>query len=99
MLGFISQNESGIYKKTPKQTKITAESAFGTVKSSPKEKRCHKNNLLQNSDRFRFRVNSGGKGDLWVSWLYYFLFPITITKGFGFFSVIAYLGCCQVSPG
>lgn len=45
MLGFISQNESGIYKTPPKQTKITAESVFGTVKPDPKKKRCHENDL------------------------------------------------------
>lgn len=64
MFGFVSQNESGIYKKNPKQTKISEESAFGRVKPSPKKKRWHKNNLLQNSDRFRFRLNSEEKEDL-----------------------------------
>lgn len=96
--GFHFSKRKWYTQKTPKQAKITAESALGTVKSSQKEKRCHKNNLLQNSNRFRFRVYSGEKRDLWVFWLYYFIFPITITKGFGVFSVIAYLGSCHVSP-
>lgn len=98
MFGFISQKRKWNVQKNPKHTKITAESAFGTVKPCPKKMRCHKNNLLQNSDRFCFRVNSEEKGDLWVSCLYYFIFPITVTKGFAVFSVIAYLGSCHVFP-
>lgn len=54
MLGFISQREGVIYENK----QITAQSAVGTVKLSP-QKRCRKNNSLQNCARFRFRTNSG----------------------------------------
>lgn len=74
------------YTKTNKQTKITAESAVGTAKSSPKEKRCHKSNLLQDYDRFRFRVNSGfqRKGGP-VGFLVLLLYFSHYCLGLGFF--------------
>lgn len=94
-VGFHFSKRRWDMQKPPKQTKITAESAFGTVKPSPKKK-CFKSNLSHNSHRFSFGVNSEEKGNLGVSWLYYFIFPVTITKGFGFFCVTAYLGSCHV---
>lgn len=98
-VGFHFSKRKWDIQKTPKQTKITAESAFGTVKSSPKERRGDIRTIYCRIPTGSvFRVNPGGKGDLWVSWLYYFIFSITITKGFGFFSVIAYLGSCHGFP-
>lgn len=75
------------YTKTNKPTNISAESAVSTAKSSPKEKRCRKSNLLQHDDRFRFRVNSGfrRKGGP-VSFLVLLFYFSSYYLGFGFFS-------------
>ncbi|KAM6271418.1 uncharacterized protein M6G45_002974 [Spheniscus humboldti] len=52
------------YTKTNKQTNISAGSAVSTAKSSPKEKRRRKSNLLQHDDRFRFRLPKRDDGQI-----------------------------------
>lgn len=96
-VGFHFSKRRWDMQKPPKQTKITAESAFGTVKPSPKKK-CFKSNLLHNSHRFSFGVNSEEKGNLGVSWLSYFIFPLLLLKGLYFLVLLRIWGVVMIFP-